>query len=71
MHSKFAVHHRIRVGTNPRGADGMTEACRGGPREIDQVLSAGSFRTRDDLGIADAVEGGLTAQDRCLRRPIR
>src|ERR1700722_17543087 len=62
MDSELAVHHRIRVGTDPRGAYGMAEACRGGPCQVDLVLPADSFRTRDDLGLADTVKGGLTPQ---------
>jgi hypothetical protein len=62
MNSELAVYHRVRIYTDSRRADGMAEAGRSGPCEIDQVLSASSFRTRDDLGIANAVEGGLTAQ---------
>src|SRR5580704_13914527 len=62
MDSKLPVHHRIRVGTDPRGAYGMAEACRGGPCQVDQVLPADSFRTRHDLGLADTVKGGLAPQ---------
>ena len=38
MDSKLAVHYRIRVGADLRGAHGVTEAGRGGPRKIDHVL---------------------------------
>src|SRR5580700_8569135 len=62
MDSKLAVHHRIRVRTDLRGAYGMAEARRGGPRQVDLVLPADSFRTRNDLGLADTVKGGLTPQ---------
>src|SRR5580704_13871798 len=62
MDAKRAVHHRIRIGTDPRGADGVAEACRGGSRQVDHVLPADSFRTRNDLALADIVKGGLTPQ---------
>ena len=62
MNSKLAVHHRIGVGTDPRGTHRVAEAARGGPRKIDQVLPARSFGTRNKLGLTDAVEGGLTSQ---------
>ena len=62
MDSKLAVHHRSRVGADPRGAYGVAEACRAGPCQVDQVLPAGIFRTRNDLDLADTVKCGLTPQ---------
>src|SRR5580704_16547201 len=57
-----AVHHGIGVRTDPGSADGVPEARRGGPREIEHVLLAGGVRARDDLGFANVVECLLTTE---------
>jgi hypothetical protein len=59
MDPKLAVHHGIRVGTDLRGARGVTKAGQGGPREINHVLSAGRVWARNDLHLAQLIERGL------------
>jgi hypothetical protein len=59
---KLAIHNRIRVGADPRGADRVSKARRGGPRKINQVLTAGGLRAGNNLRLAQGIERGLTAE---------
>jgi hypothetical protein len=60
----FAIYHGIGANTDHCSAHFVTEAGRGRPREVDKVLSAGSFRARNDLDFTDGPPRKVAARGR-------
>ena len=62
MDPKLAVHDRIGVGADLRGADGMAKAAGRAPRKVDHVLTISCLRAGNDFRLAHLVECRLTTQ---------